>query len=146
MHTAPMMGETLDTLMTEYPDDISVIYYHSPLGGIESEGGSAALASMCANEQGKFWEYHDAIFLADDLSEYTISATAANIVSDIEQFKHCYNTKKYYDGVLADIHEGERLELYTSPVVYINGIKISGAQHAEHYIEIIKSLKAENSI
>jgi protein-disulfide isomerase len=53
----PTMNEVLKT----YGDDVKVVFKHNPLP-FHKDAGPAAEASMAANEQGKFWEYHDVLF------------------------------------------------------------------------------------
>lgn len=49
-------------IMKEYPNDVKVVYKHLPLSDIHPRAQKAAEASACAQEQEKFWEYHDKIF------------------------------------------------------------------------------------
>jgi hypothetical protein len=50
--------ETFNQLLDTYPDQIRFVYRNFPVVG----GAEAALASLCAGEQGKYWEYHNLIF------------------------------------------------------------------------------------
>jgi protein-disulfide isomerase len=55
-------NETYQPLLDAYPGQIRFVYRHLPLTSIHPEAFPAAEASMCANEQGSFWQYHDALF------------------------------------------------------------------------------------
>jgi protein-disulfide isomerase len=51
-------------LKKEYIDNGKIAFYyrHFPLTSIHPYAKSAAIAAECANDQGKFWEYHDLLF------------------------------------------------------------------------------------
>ncbi|MEK7125324.1 MAG: DsbA family protein, partial [Patescibacteria group bacterium] len=53
---------TVSQILKTYGDKIAFSYRHFPLLSIHANAFSAALASECANDQGKFWEYHDLLF------------------------------------------------------------------------------------
>ncbi len=55
-------NETYQPLLDAYPGQIRFIYRHLPLTSIHPNAFPAAEASMCANEQDSFWQYHDALF------------------------------------------------------------------------------------
>lgn len=53
---------TLQQALSEYKDKIALVYRHFPLESIHPYARTLAEGSECANEQGKFWEYHDQVF------------------------------------------------------------------------------------
>ena len=89
----------------------------------------AANASMCANEQGKFWEMHDEIFknmraLEDaDLAKY-----ATTVGLDVAKYKACYGANKYKSQILGDQRKAVSLGARGTPAFFINGRYLSGAQ------------------
>jgi protein-disulfide isomerase len=54
--------ESLPTLRGELGDDVKLAFMHFPITAIHPNAGYAAVASICAGEQGKFWEMHDLLF------------------------------------------------------------------------------------
>src|SRR6266496_2839362 len=60
---------TVKELLTKYGDKVSLSYRDFPLTAIHSQAMIAAIASRCALEQGKFWEYHDQLFTASKLEK-----------------------------------------------------------------------------
>ena len=54
----PLFEQVLD----KYPNSVKIVFKHYPLD-FHKQAFPAALASMAAGEQGKFWEYHDELFL-----------------------------------------------------------------------------------
>lgn len=55
---------TIKQIEETYKDSVRVVFKQFPLTQIHSFAQGAAEASLCANEQGKFWEYHDKVFSA----------------------------------------------------------------------------------
>ena len=55
--------ETMKQIITNYSDDVRWVYRHFPLDSIHPVARKASEASECANDQGKFWEYTDEVFV-----------------------------------------------------------------------------------
>ena len=53
---------TVKQILKTYPNDVKFYYEQFPLTNIHPNSEKAAEASLCAQEQGKFWEYHDKLF------------------------------------------------------------------------------------
>jgi len=89
----------------------------------------AALAAECANEQGKFWEYHDLLYQnQQDLSVdgFTRYATLLNL--DIPHFIDCFHSQRYADVVNRDFQDAIQYQAAGTPTFYINGQFLQGAQ------------------
>ncbi len=105
-------------------------------GGHEST--DAALAANCAADQGKFWEYHDALFIIESIDQKTnngnltkdlFMAIADKLELDEAAFEDCYDSKKYAGEVESDTAEAENdLPQLSTPSTLVNGELISGAQ------------------
>ncbi|RMD51240.1 DsbA family protein [Candidatus Parcubacteria bacterium] len=131
---------TMKKIMEEYGDKVAWVYRHFPLTNIHKNAQSAALASECAAEQGKFWEYADSLFdnqksLGDDL--YTQIAQDLNL--DLDQFNDCYDNQKYLDKIKNDYSSGVAAGVTGTPANFINGQKVSGAVPYENMAQIIDS-------
>lgn len=94
----------------------------------------AANASECANEQGKFWEFHDYMYQnqpdESDTSMYTtdnLSQIAGNLGMDQNQFQTCLSSNKYSKDVSKDLKEGQTAGVSGTPTTFINGIALVGA-------------------
>jgi protein-disulfide isomerase len=102
----------------------------------------AALAALCANDQGKFWQMHDEIFTEQQKQEptmtqvtKTISFTpadlktwAAKIGLDMQQFNQCVSSNKYTKQIDADTAAGTGFSVDGTPTFFINGQVLVGAQ------------------
>ncbi len=106
----------------------------------------AALAALCAHEQGRFWEYHDRLFSislneggkALDAGAGRLKALAAELGLDEARFDLCLASQKYAQAIQADLAEGERLGVAGTPTFFINGREIVGAQPYEAFKRVIE--------
>lgn len=124
----------LAQIKQEYgPEKVRIVFRDMPLPS-HQRAVPAALASHCANEQGKFWEFHDSLFgnqaaLADkDLKE-----TAAKLKLDTAKFDKCFDEKKFQSTVDKSKSEAELLGIQATPSFVVNGALIQGAQPFEKF-------------
>jgi len=117
--------QPLKDLKAKYGDDLVIVFKHFPLS-FHKEALPAALASMCANEQGKFWAYHDLLFanmkalLPDNLKAYAVTAEL-----DPVKFEACVSSNKYQAVIDSDMVEARSAGVRGTPSVYINGRKFN---------------------
>lgn len=95
----------------------------------------AGNAAECANEQDKFWEFHDWLYKnqppESDTSIYNVDGmtnAATTLGLNTDQFRNCLSTKKYNDNVTRDMQEGQKIGTSGTPTFYINGRQLVGAQ------------------
>ncbi len=107
---------------------VKFVYKQFPLYQIHPYANSAALASECAKEQGKFWTYHDALFEnQENLATLNFTDLAASLGMNKSQFKSCYDSGKYSDNVKSDTKEGTEIGVTGTPANFINGVPLMGA-------------------
>ncbi len=114
--------------MEKYPKDVRIAFKHNPLG-FHKRAMPAANASMCAGDQGKFWEMHDVIF--DNmraLEDANLESYAQKTGLDMAKFKSCYSANKFKAQILKDQSTGVKLGARGTPAFFINGRFLSGAQ------------------
>ena len=95
----------------------------------------ASLAAACANEQGKFWEMHDQIFATQDQwnglvtnrPKAIFSRLARSLALDESQWEECYDSQKYKLNIAANMKEGERRLVQSTPTFVIGDKVIPGA-------------------
>ena len=129
--------ETVEQVIARYPDKIRVIYRDYPLH-FHQNAKTASMAAECAEEQGKFWEMHKAIFTDQSkLSSEQLTQTAGSIGLEVEPFKECLESNRYAAEVDNDFNDGQSYGVTGTPTFFINGIMIVGAQGVDAFSEII---------
>jgi protein-disulfide isomerase len=120
------------------------VFYDFPLGGNHVHSFLAARAGRCANEQGKFWEYHAALFARQNDWSFERSAEdklleyAGQVGLDGEKFEGCLRSDKYAREVSESKQLGESLGVSGTPSIYVNGQKI---QPPGSYSELEQQLR-----
>jgi protein-disulfide isomerase len=129
--------ETFAPLLENYGQYIRYVYRDFPTIN-PNISVPASLAANCANEQGKFWEYHDMLFSHQDLlgSDYFVQA-ANELELDMAAFNTCVQEQSYIQEVNADYSAGIQLGVSGTPAFYINGRFYSGARPYEYFEAII---------
>jgi protein-disulfide isomerase len=114
-------------LKTEYVDtgQVRFVYRHYPFIGDESIW--AAEAAECAEEQDRFWDYHDKLFAEQGgentgaFSRDNLKQFAAELGLDTAQFKTCLDDEKYRADVLDERDEARRRRIPGTPALLVNG-------------------------
>jgi protein-disulfide isomerase len=135
---------TVKQVLSTYGDRIHFVYRHYPLAN-HPRARPAAEAAQCADEQGKFWVYHDRLFGDQSrLSDADFKQHAAELGLDAGQFNACYDGHKYKADVDTDIRAGDEAGVSGTPAFYINGRMLSGAQPFEVFKRVIDEELALN--
>jgi protein-disulfide isomerase len=110
---------------------------------IHADAENAAAASRCAGEQGKFWEFHDALFADQSkLKEPELIAEAKALSLDEKSFQSCPASGKFKAQIDADRREGTRFGVNGTPGFFINGVSLYGAQPQAEFEKIIDAALA----
>jgi protein-disulfide isomerase len=128
------------------------VFRHFPLESLHSQARKEALASECAAEQGKFWEFADLIF-QETTSNDTLDLTklpdyARRINLDVNQFNVCMNTEKYMSVVNADLQDAQSAGARGTPHSILVGPKgqlvpLSGALPVSQVQQAIDALLSQ---
>jgi protein-disulfide isomerase len=128
---------TLDQVTSKYGDKVRLVFRQFPLA-MHAEAQKAAEASLCANDQGKFWPMHDALFQNQQtLQVAALKTKATELGLNAEAFNSCLDSGKYADQVATDMKEGTAAGVSGTPALFINGRFISGAVPFEQISEVI---------
>jgi len=131
------VNPTVAQVLSTYGDRIRLVYRHLPLPN-HPNARPAAEAAACANEQGKFWEYHDRLFADQSkLAAADLKKHAADLGLDAGKFNACVETRRFQKDVDADMDAAQLLGVSGTPHFFINGRPLSGAQPLESFKEII---------
>ncbi len=129
---------TLHELLTKYDGRVKLAYLDFPLREIHPEAQRAAEAARCAGEQGKFWEYHDALYAEQsklDGAELLTRARALHL--DEKAFQSCLDSGKFKSKIEADLEQGRKVGVAGTPGFFINGVFLSGAVPPADFEKII---------
>jgi protein-disulfide isomerase len=128
---------TIDEAVKVYGDQVRVVFRQFPLG-MHKDAQKAAEASLCANEQGKFWGLHDAMFANQQaLGVEQLKGKAAELGVDAAKFNACLDGGKYAPQVATDVAEGSQAGVSGTPAMFVNGRFVSGAVPFEQLASII---------
>lgn len=130
----------LKELRRQYGDKIRMVYRDYP-GPNHPFAQGAAEAAHCAGEQGKFWEYHDALF-ADQSSStgWDFAAVAQEVKLEPAPFSECLTTGRYRESIKRDQQEGVALGIASTPTFFINGRPLVGARSMADFTALIDPL------
>jgi len=133
-------SETIKKVAKRFKDQVKVIYMDFPVLGSETTQ-LVAQGAVCADKQGKFWAFHDLAYQhQDSLNRDSPIALAKEIGLDLRQFKDCLHSKEAAAKVARAEGEAKRLQLNSTPTVFVNGKRV-----ILHDIEqdIIKAIERE---
>src|SRR3989449_11504500 len=130
---------TLTQVRSRYGEKVKLVYRDFPIDGIHPQARKAAEAARCAQDQGKFWEYHDALFASSPkLSPEELKAYAQQVGLDVASFERCLGSGAHAAAVAKSGGEGIRLGVTGTPAFFINGELLSGAQPLESFARVIE--------
>ncbi len=144
--------QTLPSLLEEYIDQgkVNFVYRDFPIQSIHPNALPAAVAAECADEQGKYWEYHDTLFekqsswsrLDSESAISTFSQFAQDIGLVQEQFDSCLESGKYLEEVQGDLSDGRDYQITGTPGFFIGNdeigfVKLNGAQPFDAFKRVI---------
>jgi protein-disulfide isomerase len=110
------------------------IFHHYPFEDDKSSGikesDNAALASECAAEQNRFWDYKNILFANQNqvygqFSNERLEAFAKSLGLEMNDFKACYQEKRYQDKLIEGVNLGTQMGVKGTPSVFVNGVIVS---------------------
>lgn len=123
-----------------YPDKVRQIFKHSPLSNTPGKGSFRAHeAAVCAQEQGKFWEFQEKVFTASAPDDAALESIAAQTGLNLQKYKECLKSGRAVAVINADLAESSSKGIQGTPHFFINETQISGTRPFEKFQEIIES-------
>jgi protein-disulfide isomerase/uncharacterized membrane protein len=116
-----------------YRDKIYIVFKHFPLGkacnpalgnnDFHPKACEAALSAEAARQQGKFWQYHDALFSIDleKAKPELFSSIAARNKLNVPKFEQVRHSEAAQHLISRSIDQGNKLKITGTPAVYLNG-------------------------
>ncbi|MDH3454108.1 MAG: thioredoxin domain-containing protein [Desulfuromonadales bacterium] len=115
---------TLEQVMSTYPKQVRLVFKQFPLS-MHKFAQPAALASLAARNQGKFWPLHDQLFAnSSKLSDAMIRQLAEGAGLDMKRFDLDMANPALQKEVAADIQLGTKAGVRGTPAAYVNGMQI----------------------
>jgi protein-disulfide isomerase len=130
---------TFSELLSRYNGKVRLVHKDLPLDSLHPQARQAAEAARCAYEQGKFWEYHDKLYVnSPKASPEDLKSYANEVGLNVESFDRCFASGKYKAAVQQHLNEAAQLGLTGTPTFFINGREISGNQSLKAFEAIIE--------
>lgn len=105
----------------------------------------AAEAARCANDQGKFWQYHDILFNRQSgenqgaFNKDNLKKFAGELGLDQTAFDECLDSDRHTQAVKDDTDSGRAVGVGGTPATFVNGQIVEGAQPFEVFKNLIES-------
>jgi len=114
----PLLNEVFE----KNKDRVKMVFKNFPLP-MHPMAEPAHRAAWAANQQGKFWEFHDRLFKSSQLNNESIETTAKDLGLNMDQFKADMASAAAKERITKDIADGENAQVTGTPTVFINGRK-----------------------
>lgn len=132
------LSGTLKRILSDYGDQVRLIYRQFPNPNIHNNAEKAAEASLCAQEQGRFWEMHDLLFQdPNKLKIEDLKAYAAQLGLNKDSFGQCLDSGKSVPRLKADFMDAMRAGAGGTPALYVNGRLLPGARPYDEIAGVI---------
>ena len=125
-------------MLAAYPGQIRFVYRNLPLTSIHPEAFPAAVAALCAGDQGAYWPYHDKLFSDElGLNHDAYIQYAVDLELDSDAFEACLESGKFDDFIQEDMDFALNIGVRSTPTFFINGLAVVGAQPIDVFKQVI---------
>lgn len=135
---------TFHTLVEEFIATGNVFYVVKHMPVSSPQGERAALAALCAGEQGHYWEMHNALFAASEAwqrdaatAQRHIEAIVAELGLDAAALQVCTERAETKAVIARHVSEAHALRVFGTPVFFVNDRLLAGAQPIEVWREVL---------
>jgi protein-disulfide isomerase len=130
-------ADIVEALRAKYGDQVRIVFRHQPLPRHE-DARLAAIASMAAHEQGKFWQMHGVLFDNQrSLDRESLEGYARELGLDMDRFRKALDSTTWANYVDAEVVEAQRRGIAGTPSFFINGKAVMGARPMEDFTTLI---------
>lgn len=118
------VGALFEEALAKHPKEVKVVFKQFPLA-MHKQAQSAALASLAAHRQGKFWQYHDLLFENQkSLSEAKYTELAKKLGLDLEKFSKDSKTLASQQALERDMADAQLAGVRGTPTIFVNGRRL----------------------
>ena len=130
---------TLEQLLEKYPTQIRLVYRDNPIDQLHPNARKVSEAARCANDLGRFWEFHDEMYLrSPNAGPEVLRAAAEAAGADPARIDRCVAAGTHRAAVQADVDEAAKLGADGTPAFFINGRSLRGLQSYETFVRVIE--------
>ena len=141
---APVLSQLADE------GSISLVYRYFPLVTIHANATAAAEAAEAAGRQGRFWEFHDALFagqeawadLPSDEAAAAFESIAGQVDLDVDRWRADVTAPEVADVVADDRRASEGMALSGTPTIFVEGVQYRGTLSRDGLVEAIEAATA----
>lgn len=135
-----MAQNTVRRLLEEFSPRVCYAYRHFPLSSMHPHAELAALTAEAAEQQGRFWQMHNALFENyDSLSTRKVFTLAEALKMDVDRFELDLERPDLIDRIRRDMLSGHDSGVAGTPTFFVNGMRIPGAAN---YDTLFKAIDA----
>ena len=129
---------TMHELEEKYGDQVSFVFKHYPLAK-HTQAKPAAIASIAAERQGKFWEYKHSLFehQRELKNEGIYEQIAQEVGLNMDQFRKDIADPEIEAQINADVAQAKKVGVTGTPCFFVNGYKLKGAKPLEAFVDVI---------
>ncbi len=132
------ISPALEVAIATYPDQVSHVWKNLPNEALHPLATPAAIAALCADQQGAFWEYHDELFNRQSyLSDDQFNQIATTIGLDMKDFIDCNDNRDTLPIVKKDYEEAIGLGLTSTPTLFVGNQILIGAVSTQTLLDTI---------
>lgn len=134
---------TVKQFINKHGNQVTLVYKHLPLVQIHAQALPAAKASWAAQQQGKFWEYHNGLFEQQStLGEELYITLAKQLNLNLEKFNQDRNSQAAMTAIEKDINLAQTLGIQGTPFFIMNGKTFSGAVSLEEMEKVLEQVNS----
>ncbi len=132
--SAPIVRQMLE----KYPTRVRLIVRDFPVEELHPHAVTSAVAAHCAQDEGKYWSYHDQLYAHQDDSgdlrtEDDYLRYAVNAGLDATVFRSCFEARESEAKIQRDLALGVHLGVEGTPTFFLNGVRIPGVIPADTF-------------
>lgn len=135
--------QAVGEIIKKYPGKMRISFFHFPLK-MHSWAALAHQCAECATQQGKFWPFHDQLYLNQSVwsalpnPKDTFRKYAQDLGLDMKLFSKCVDENLGQGKILEDVKRGQDLQINSTPTFFVNGKRIIGGKtFAEDFEKLI---------
>ncbi len=128
--------------LAEHTDIVRYIYRDFPITELHPNAGLAAEAGECADDQNRFFDYHDKLYQNQhDLTSDSLKRYAQEIGLNTREFNNCIDTRKHQAEVEADRQIGVEVGVRGTPTFFFNGAAVEGSVPRDFLFDILNRFR-----